>query len=276
MNINDLQHFYNISSYKSFSLAAKMLGISQPTLSESVRRLESNLNVILFYRSKAGIRLTPQGEHILTKVKELLNTKSEIEAFSKGSQLTHQVFKIGCHPIVGRYFLTNFMQKLHSNYSNITINLVHSHSRDIQRLIQEGKVDIGVVVNPIRNPDLVIKTICHDRICIWHANSKKARNDQLIADMELAQVQSMLRSWKAAPAKHIATNDFNLIGELTLGGMGYGILPERFVTLEKLKLKKVFEANHYKDEFSLVYRPEFGKNAIEKFISQTITNSFAV
>lgn len=275
MNMNDLQHFYDISSYKSFSLAAKMLGVTQPTLSESVRRLENTLDVTLFYRSKSGIRLTPQGERILEKVNVLLNTKNDIEAFAKGDRNAQQVFKIGCHPVVGRYFLTNFLQKLHQQYSNITINLVHAHSRDIQRFIQEGKVDVGVVVNPIRNPDLMIKSIGTDKICLWQSSGKNVRSDQLIADMELAQVQSMLRQWKLAPAKHIVTKDFNLIAELTVGGMGYGVLPERFVDLLKVKLKKVHENIHYKDEFALVYRPEFGKSENESFITKTITGCFS-
>tara|TARA_R110000868_G_scaffold132381_4_gene343293 strand:+ start:474 stop:1307 length:834 start_codon:yes stop_codon:yes gene_type:complete len=274
MNINDLKHFQNISSHKSFSLAAKMLGVTQPTLSESVRRLEKHLGVTLFYRSKSGIELTSQGKIVLDKVQGLINSVNDLESVATGSHLAQQTYRIGCHPVVGRYFLTKSLQQLYRKYQNTTINLIHSHSRDIQTQIQEGKIDIGVVVNPIKNPDLIIKPICQDKIHIWQSTNKNVRTDQLIADMGLAQVQSLLRSWGKAPAKHINTNDFNLIAELCLGGMGYAILPERFVKLEKLKLKKVVEQVHYKDEFALVYRPEFGKSELEKYIIQSINNTF--
>ena len=269
MNIKDLENFYNIHTYKSFSFASTMLGVTQPTLSESIKRLEKEIGLTLFYRSKTGISLTPQGEQVLKKAKKLLNIKSEIQGLAKNDDSNTLIVKIGCHSIVGRYFLTSFLKELHSN---ITVHLVHSHSRDIQNLIQNGKVDIGVVVNPIRNPDLIIKKVCSDKICIWRPKSS-FRKDQFVADLGLSQVQSLLRSWKEAPSRHISSTDFQVIGELVEEGLGYGILPERFVLREKLKLKNVFPTHFYKDEFSLVYRPEFGKNEVERFLIKSLTNA---
>ena len=274
MNIKDLENFYNISSFKSFSLASKMLGVTQPTLSESVKRLEKNLDTILFYRSKSGITLTPQGENILIKVKDLLNIKNEIETSSNSQKDFFQNYRIGCHPVVGRYFLNDFFQGLHKNFSNVTVNLSHDHSREVQRLIQNGKIDIGIVVNPIRNPDLIIKKLCDDKICIWQSAKGKLKEDQLIADLELSQVQSILRSWNKAPSRYISSTDFNIIGELTSAGMGYGILPKRFVEMQKLKLKQVHTSIFFKDEISLLFRPEFGKNKVERFIIDSITSCF--
>ena len=167
MNIKDLENFYNVHTYKSFSLASNMLGVTQPTLSESIKRLEKEIGLTLFYRSKTGITLTPQGEQVLKKVKNLLNIKSDIHSIGKKGHSTNFGFKIGCHPIVGRYFLAPFLKDLNNVYSNLTTHLVHSHSREIQTFIQSGKIDIGVVVNPIRNPDLIIKKVCNDKICIW-------------------------------------------------------------------------------------------------------------
>jgi len=274
MNIKDLENFYYVSGHKSFSFASKMLGVTQPTLSESIKRLEKELGLILFYRSKVGISLTPHGEQVLGKVKYLLNIKTEIESIAQEGDQTSQIFKVGCHPIIGRYFLTPFLQVLYKKYSKITINLTHSHSWEVQRFIQDGKIDIGVVVNPIRNPDLIIKRICYDKICIWKSAIASFRKDQFIADIGLTQVQSILRSWEGAPSRHISSSDFQLIGELTEGGMGYGILPERFVSMEKLKLKKVFPTNFFKDEFSLVYRPEFGKSEVERFFTESLVSCF--
>tara|TARA_R100000656_G_scaffold17425_1_gene16332 strand:+ start:195 stop:1022 length:828 start_codon:yes stop_codon:yes gene_type:complete len=273
MNINDLKNFQNVAAYKSFSLAAKMLGVPQPTLSESIRRLESQIEQTLFYRSKSGIELTPQGALTLEKTRALLQTADEIRGLQ--NEKSQQLFKIGCHPVVGRYFLASSLQQLHKSYPNTQVKLVHAHSRAVQTLIQDGRIDIAVVVNPIKNPDLIIKPIAQDKIHLWQADKKEKRSDQVIADMGLAQVQSLLRSWKQAPAKQIDTNDFDLIAKLTLGGMGYGVLPERFVKMEKLKLKKVYEQHHFKDEFAVVYRPEFGKSELEQYIIQSIKSSFS-
>jgi len=276
MNIKDLENFQKVSQYKSFSFAAKMLGVSQPTLSESIKRLEANLGTLLFYRSKTGIKLTPIGEQTLSHVQSLLNIKNEIQAIAQDDETISQQFKVGAHAVVTRYFLNSFLQSLNKKYQHVTINLEHDHSQMIQRKIQDGKIDIGVVVNAIRNPDLMIKKLVDDKICIWQSSKSniKARTDQFIADMELSQVKSILRSWSKAPKHHIATSDFHVTGELAESGMGYAILPERFVLQSKLKLKHVFPKHTFKDELSLVYRPEFGKNEIEKFIIKAIVASF--
>ena len=270
MNIKDLENFYNVQTYKSFSLASNMLGVTQPTLSESIKRLEKEIGLTLFYRSKTGITLTPQGEQVLKKVKKLLNIKSDIHSLAKSDYSNVFNFKIGCHPIVGRYFLAPFLKDFHKVYSNITTHLFHSHSREIQTSIQSGKIDIGVVVNPIHNPDLIIKKICNDKICIWIPKSSSFKKDQFVADLGLSQVQSLLRSWKEAPSRHISSSDFQVIGELVEAGLGYGILPERFVLQEKLKIKNVFPTHFFKDELSLVYRPEFGKNEVEQFLIKSL------
>lgn len=274
MNIKDLENFYNISQYKSFSFASKMLGVSQPTLSESIKRLEKDIDTQLFYRSKSGIELTPLGEQTLIYVKELLNLKDEISSVAKDHDQVRKNFKMGCHTIIAGYFLNPFFQDLYKKYSNVTINLEHDHSQKIQKHIQDGKIDIGIVVNPIKNPDLIIKKLCYDKICIWKSQKSNAREDQFIADMGLSQVQSILRSWKQAPAHHISSNDFHVIGELAEAGMGFAILPERYVNQKRLKLKQINPKIFYKDEFAIVYRPEFGKNDVERFLIDTIVNSF--
>jgi DNA-binding transcriptional LysR family regulator len=274
MNIKDLENFYNISSFKSFSFASKMLGVTQPTLSESIKRLENQLGATLFYRSKKGITLTPVGEQTLEHVKDLLNIKNEIISITSEQSDISKNYSIGCHPIVGKYFLTSFLSSIHKTYSNVNIDLVHDNSREIQKQIQDGKVDIGVVVNPVSNPDLIIKKLCYDKICIWQSSKIKIKKDQFIADLGLTQVQSILRSWKSAPSRHISSQDFQLIGEMTEAGLGFGILPERFVKQEKLKLRQVYTSIDFKDELSLVYRPEFGKSEVEKFITSTIKSTF--
>ncbi len=274
MNLKDLENFYNVSNYKSFSVASKMLGVTQPTLSESIKRLESDIGVQLFYRSKAGIQLTPNGSKTLIYVKDLLRLKNEIATISQVKNHINHSINLGCHTVVAGYFVKDFLLDVYKRYSNITINLKNDHSKIIQKNIQDGQIDIGVVVNPIKNPDLIIKKVCDDKICIWKSTKSETRTDQFIADIGLSQVQSILRSWKQVPSHHISTTDFNITGELAQAGIGFAILPEKYVKQKKLKLKQVYSNIFYKDELAIVFRPEFGKNEIERFLIDSIENCF--
>ncbi len=275
MNINDLMYFQSVSSYSSFTLAAKMLGVTQPTISEAISRLEKNLNTKLFYRAKQGITLTPQGKIILDKTELLLKTKNEIESLAGIRSEIKLSIKIGCHPVIGRYFLSKFLKQSTKKYPYINFKLHHDNSRSIQQMIQNGEIDIGVVVNPLRNPDLFINRITFDKVMIWKSNSNQSPTRQLIADFTLPQTHDILRQWKSAPSQHIHTNDFNLIGDLVQSNMAYGILPERFVKMEKLQIENEIKGIFIKDEFCVVYRPEFLKNSYSKECVQFIINSFS-
>jgi DNA-binding transcriptional LysR family regulator len=274
MNFKDLENFNQVASYKSFSFAAKMMGISQPTLSESIKRLERDLGKTLFYRSKSGIELTPQGIEALHETAKLLEIKRKITSKKLIDYSPPRAIKIGCHPTVGRYFLPALLSALQDEFSNVTVDLIHAHSRDIQKLIQQGKVDIAIVVNPISNPDLIIKRVCFDKVFIWESSTVTTKKDQFIADLGLIQVQSILRKWKNPPKHHISTQDFQLIGEMVESGIGYGLLPERFVQKQKLKLSKVQKTIFFKDELSLIYRPEFNKDDISNFVVNKIHDIF--
>lgn len=272
-----MENFYHVSSHHSFSLAAKMLGVSQPTLSGSIKKLENDIGAVLFYRSKKGISLTPSGEEILKKVTQILKIKEDIIDDSKYEGSLTAGYKLGTHPIIAGYFLNSFLKSLDKLYPRISVGLSHGRSLDIQTLVQDGSVDIAVIVNPIRNPDLIIRKICEDKICIWKSSvSKNLKSEQLIADMGLTQTRSILRNWSKAPTQYISSSDFHTIGDLTVSGLGYGILPERFVKGQKLKLTQVQSKNYFKDEIAIVYRPEFGKTKLERFLIENITHSFVI
>ncbi len=275
MNMNDLMYFQQVNTYRSFTLTAKMLGVTQPTVSEAISRLEKSLNTKLFYRTKQGITLTPQGKLILEKTSLILNTKNEIESLANINTQIQLNIKIGCHPVIGRYFLSKFLKQSTKKYPQINFKLHHDNSRSVQQMIQNGEIDIGVVVNPIRNPDLFINRITFDKVMIWKSTSNQTPNNQLIADFTLPQTHEILRQWKSAPTQHIHTNDFNLIGDLVESNMAYGILPERFVQMEKLKVENEQKSLFVKDEFCVVYRPEFLKNSYSKECVQFIINSFS-
>lgn len=276
MNFKDVENFQKISQYKSFSIASQIMGVSQPTLSESVKKLENELGVTLFYRSKKGIKLTPQGHNALKKAIGLLNLKSEMSNLVTKNNELAMTYRIGTHPIVGSYFLKDFLKKIDEKHPNMSIEIDHGRSMEIQTLVQNGDVDIAIVVNPVRNPDLIIKKICSDEVCIWRASgNKRVDEEKLIADIGLIQTQSILRKWKNPPSRFITTNDFHLIGELAEAGIGHGILPAKFVNRNKLKLRQVFKSNFFSDNLSIIYRPEFGKSPNEKFLIKTISQTLS-
>lgn len=257
MRLNDLKNFIEISDFKSLNLAAKKLEVTQPALSESLKRLENDLGVRLFYRTKNGISITPEGRKCLETSKTLMGLVQELK--SPAIKETHNpIITVGCHPVIGNYFLPRILKNLEEKSQKFRASIKHGLSREILEGIQSGGIDIGLVVNPMKHKDLIIKKVATDRICIWE--SPKITNKQkIIADTDLFQTQSLLKKWKYAPQDIITSSSLELVARITDAGLGYGILPERLVKLMNLKLNMVASTPTYTDEFYLIYRPEFGK-----------------
>lgn len=119
IRLNDIYNFIEVSSFKSFSFASKKMEVTQPSLSESIGRLEKDLKFKLFYRSKNGISLTPQGRKVLEKSKilnDLIQSLNSEEIENVSSVI------LGCHSTIASYFLPNFFSKIKKKYLNIKFN----------------------------------------------------------------------------------------------------------------------------------------------------------
>lgn len=270
IRLTDLENFVAISSCGSLSEGARKRGITQPSLSESIRRLERDLGSTLLYRSKAGISLTPTGRCIRERGHRALEALNELTAPDAATGLfAGRSVTIGCHPLVASYALPPALAALARTAPDFRVDLVHDFSRVIQSQIQSGRVDVGVIVNPVQVPDLIIRRLASDTVAVWTAGSRAART-RLICDPNLFQTQAILRKWKRCPSDVISTSSLELIARLTEQGLGYGIIPERAVRLVGVRLRKVAAAPTYRDELSLVHRPEFGKLPYERAVLKAL------
>lgn len=273
--MNDLNNFMEVAQCRTMSEAASKLGITQPALSESIKRLEEDLKGILLYRARTGITLTSTGEAVLMKAKNAISFLSEIESIHhEETQFGSRVVTIGCHPTVASYCLPKALKNLEAAASDYKINLKHGLSRTVQSEIQQGQIDVGIIINPTPSPDLVIKKIGEDEVGVWA--SANASTDKVFCNLDLIQTQSILRKWKQQPANKIDTNSLELIVRLCEAGLGYGILPERAVKLLGAKLKRVDNTPTFQDSICVLYRPEFGKSQIERKVIQSLAQALTL
>lgn len=263
--MTDIENFATTSACTTIVQAASKLEISQPALSESLKRLESDLGHILFYRSRSGIQLTPTGKIFLSKALVLLQSIDRLEISTENENIFNgRTIVIGCHATVAQYSVPKALSYLQKVAPDYKIELKHDFSRNIQSEVQRGHIDVGIVINPVEVPDLVIVKLALDRVCVWSAKTKEKNIDTLICNQNLFQTASILKKWKNKPSKIIHTDSLELICQLVDENIGYGIIPQRAVALSKLKLKDHKKLPSCNDEICLVYRPEFGKSLFEK------------
>jgi DNA-binding transcriptional LysR family regulator len=145
VNLNQLYYFKKLAELKHFTLAAKELFITQPSLSGSISSLEEEVGLELFHRQGRTITLTKYGEQFYKHVSSALNELEKgIEYTKEESGALGGIIDIGCIPtIIGDFLplaIHNFKSKVNSKTK---FNVFNSMSLDIVAGIKSGKYDVG-------------------------------------------------------------------------------------------------------------------------------------
>lgn len=267
----DLRYFQEIAFTGNLSRAAERLNVGQPALSLALKRLEDCLDVKLFLRRSRGLQLTAAGQRLLRESNRLLSTWEGVLSETKKSE-TDLVGKytLGCHQSVAIYALKDSLRNLYSMYPGIELQLVHGLSRIVCENVISGAVDFGIVVNPVRHPELVIHKLATDEVSFWKAT--KGLEDVLICNPQLVQTQTLLNKIKKKNpfTRTIASDNLEVIATLTGAGTGVGILPTRAVQTSAPDLKKLAGYPVFSDEITFVYRADLPKTASSRVIIETL------
>lgn len=272
-NAWDLKYFQEVAHTQNLSRAAERLGVGQPALSLAVKRLEDSLEVRLFVRRNRGLVLTSAGQRLLRESNKILSAWESVVSETKKSQ-TELVgrFTLGCHPSVAIYALKDVLRKLYEASSGIEIQLTHGLSRIITEGVISGNIDFGVVVNPVRHPDLVIHSLASDEVCFW--KTSKSLSHTLIYNPELTQSQALIKKIKKHKGfeRSIASDNLEVIATLAEAGTGIAILPSRVVKAVAPGLKRIEGFPHYVDQVTFIYRSDLPKTASAKHIIDLMKN----
>lgn len=273
----EIKGFIEIARCSNITQAAQRLGMTQPSLSQSLKKLEHTVGEQLVLRSKNGVELTVAGKQFLSQAQQLMDLWQNLKTKTKSSTSeVRGLVRLGCHPSVALYSLDLFLPSIIRNYSDLEITLVHDLSRKIVDQVLNFEVDIGLVINPLRHADLIMHRIFEDEVKIWQTSDSV--NDVLICDPELLQTQSLLKKIKKNRLQYnrvLTSKSLEVITQLTKSGCGHGIIPYRVTTTfnDDRKLKPVPNSPSFKDELYLIYRTE-NKNieALRKIKESIILN----
>lgn len=156
MNVN-FEHykvFYYVARHGTITQAAQALYISQPAVSKSIHLLEKELSCELFHRNQKGMTLTPEGEmlygHVAKAYEQLaLGEKKLWEMLN----LNNGVVRLGTSDMIARFFLLPYLEKFHSLYPDIRINMQSGTTPGTRVALKEERIEVGVVSSPVAASD---------------------------------------------------------------------------------------------------------------------------
>lgn len=273
----EISYFLEVAKSENLSRASERLGVTQPTLSLALKRLEETIGVQLLIRSKTGVKLTHSGKRFRAEAKNLLQNWERLKAETlKEKSVVQGSYSIGCHPSVALYSLKHFLPKLLTENKQLDISLKHALSRKITERVVSFQLDFGIVVNPVQHPDLVITKLYEDVVTLWTSKNNKNK-DTLILDPGLLQSQDLLKKIKKQKMsfdRHLTTSNLEIICSLVQSGCGVGILPTSVAKNSGFSFSHFKKSQPlFKDQICFVYRQDSQKGLASRTIIDSILKS---
>lgn len=257
INSNDLKSFLTTAKTLHLTRAAKELGLSQPALSHCIKRLEAEVGEELFLRRKDGLILTKAGLYLFNRGQKVIDELDTISQYLQtGKEEEIKTLSVGMHPSVGSYTLPFIMKEI----QEFNLNMHFGLSREVTAMVQEGKIDCAIAINPQLHSNLVVSQLGQDEFHIWQ-NKKDCNEDYLFYDPQLHQTHYILRQLDKKGIKfdhHVEISNLELIAKLVYEGRGVGILPGRVVKNYYPKETIVYskEIKPFLDRICFVYSME--------------------
>ena len=223
----------------SFTKAAESLNYAQSSVSKMIADLEKEWGVVLLQRNKKGVCLTSSGEQILPFVRRILNDFGELQGkVNEIKGIQSGIVKIGTFSSVAINWLPNIFAKSQEDYPGIDYEMLLGDYEEVERWIEEGRVDCGFLRLPA-NTDLDVIKLKSDEykavLPVNHPLTQKEKldyqdlNDQPFLLLEhggKTEVSELLEKNHVHPNIRFITWEDYAIMSMVERGLGIGVLPD--------------------------------------------------
>lgn len=293
MNLQQIEYIVALDKYKSFSLAAEKCFITQATLSTMVKKLEEELNMVLFDRKTNPIITTDCGKEIIEEAKQLLVHSHKLKQLS--SELRGKIegeLRIGVIPTIAGNLLHRILPQLLANYPKLKLIIQEITTNNIVSQLKMGELDVGIVSTPLNNSELEEEVLYYEKLMVYgtlkNSTSKyispKDIVDEKVWLLEQGNCLSdqIINVCSLNPKKMNSQLDFNPTSFDTLINIvekldGLTLIPELYyadLSQERKANVTDFNAPYPVREISLVFHRPYAKlrliEALVKEIKQTI------
>lgn len=292
MTITQLQYVLAVAEYQNFTVAAKKSFVTQPTLSMQVQKLEDELDILIFDRSKKPISITEVGKKIVAQAKNIVNEAERIkDVVDQEKGFIGGDFTLGIIPTIMPTLLPMFLKNFINAYPKVNIIIKEQSTEQLIRNLQDGHLDAGIAATPLGIEFIKERPLYYEPFVGYVPNNHrlakaiKLNPDDLdISDILLLRdghcfrdgVINLCNAPKNYDKEHfqLQSGSFETLINLANEGMGMTLLPFlNTLTLEKSKEQylKHFNTPTPAREVSLIYHKKELKMQITEALKDSIS-----
>ena len=150
MTLTELKYVIAVAREHHFGRAAESCGVSQPSLSVAIRKLEEELGVSIFERRSSEIALTPVGEKIVEQAQRVMEESRRIADIAhEGQDPLSGPIKLGVIYTIGPYLLPELIRELSSDQPNMPVYLEENFTSELLERLKTGQLDLAIMADTI-------------------------------------------------------------------------------------------------------------------------------
>lgn len=250
--VQQLRYLSTLADTLSFSRAAEICGVAQPTLSLQLKELERRLGARLVERTRAKVILTPLGSEVVRRARVIIAEIDDIREISQRADpnAPQAILQIGVVQTVGAYVLSVAMPQLRTRFPNMRIRVREESKDALLRQLSEGAHDVVLLPEEIAQPGLICTRVLQEPMqVVLPAEHPLAKKDSLSPDDLKGEIiltvepshhlnEQIVRLCNETGAVH--TRDYegtslDTLRQMVAAGMGISLLPTLYVRSEVMR-----------------------------------------
>ncbi|WP_027472071.1 hydrogen peroxide-inducible genes activator [Saccharicrinis fermentans] len=187
ITITQLEYVVAVDTYRHFVTASEKCFVSQPTLSMQIKKMEEELDVVIFDRSKQPVVPTQIGEVIIQQArKSLAENKRIYELVKEHQNMVEGELVIGIIPSLAPYLLPLFAGSFSREYPKVKLKIMELLSEDIIDQLNKDRIDVGLLVTPLHEKGIQEKSIFYERMFLYVNNKHQLASKSKVEPAEIA------------------------------------------------------------------------------------------
>ncbi|MCE4217493.1 LysR substrate-binding domain-containing protein [Aquirufa antheringensis] len=168
MNIQQLEYILAVDQFKSFSKAADYCHVTQATLSAMVKKLEEQLDIVIFDRKANPIATTENGREILVQARQVVAHANALLTSSKAiNQKVEGRVKMGVIPTIASSMLPLILKYLVEKYPMLQLEVYEVTTNQLIKDLRDGKLDVGILSTPIASTEVETELLYVEDLCVY-------------------------------------------------------------------------------------------------------------
>ncbi|AUC80922.1 hydrogen peroxide-inducible genes activator [Lacinutrix sp. Bg11-31] len=192
MTITQLTYVLAVAEHQNFTRAAQKCFVTQPTLSMQIQKLEDQLNILIFDRSKKPIELTDVGRKIVNQAKNIVNESNRIQDIvDQQKGFIGGEFKLGIIPTVMPTLLPMFLKTFIKKYPKVKLKIEELTTEEIITRINDGHLDAAIAATPLENDSIKERVLYFEPFMAYIPQGHRLSSKKTISTEDL-DIEDML------------------------------------------------------------------------------------